>query len=177
MSYYIYEMVEGADYPALISKKRALALITTKSQLRRASLDVADVVCTYGCDDSEENLQAAVLAETGYKTPWIRYTLDEFAAKLHATLPTFHEEEMPDAPPAPPTPPTLFAPRALVQAQPDEIAEAQAFLRARLEEVKQNAPRGRGRPKGPIVCATCKKEFLTSDDKYNHARRGKCVPV
>ena len=28
MSYYIYEMVEGADYPALRSKQRALALIT-----------------------------------------------------------------------------------------------------------------------------------------------------
>ena len=167
MSYYIYEMVEGPDYPALRSKQRALALITAKSILRRASLDVADVVCTYGCDVSEDSLEAAVLAETGYKTPWIRYTLDEFAAKLHATLPTFHEEDMPDVPPAPSAPP----------APPDEITEAQAFLTARFDEVKQAAPRGRGRPKGPIVCAANKKEFLSSDDKYNHVRRGKCVPV
>ena len=55
MSYYIYEMVEGPDYPALRSKQRALALITAKSILRRASLDVADVVCTYGCDVSEDS--------------------------------------------------------------------------------------------------------------------------
>ena len=145
-------------------------MVTAKSKLRRKSLDIPDDICTYGCDASEEDVEAAVLAETGYKTPWIRYTLDEFAAKLNADLPTFHEEVHPEAPPAPPAQPAQ-------PAQPDEIAEAQAFLRARFEKVKQNAPRGRGRPKGPIVCATCKKEFLTSDDKYNHARRRKCVPV
>ena len=100
--------------------------------------------------------------------------LDDIAAKLHANLPTFHEEAHLDV---------LFAPRALVPAppaplaQPDEIAKAQALLRARFEEVKQNAPRGPGRPKSPIVCAACKTKFPKSDDKYNHARRWKCVPV
>jgi hypothetical protein len=64
--------------------------------LRRKSLDVADVICTYGCDASEEEVEAAILAETGYKTPWIPYTLEEFAEKLNADLPTFHEEDLPE---------------------------------------------------------------------------------
>jgi hypothetical protein len=170
MPNYIYEMVEGPDYPTLKKKQRALALITAKAHLRRTSLDVTEVVCTHGCDASEEDVETSVLAETGYKTPWIRYSLDEFAAKLHSDLPTFHEEVQPDAPPAQPSPP---APPA----QPDEITEAHAFLTARFDEVKQAAPRGRGRPKGPIVCAACKKKFLSSDAKYNHVRRGKYVPV
>ena len=154
--YYIYELVEGPDYPALKAKQRALALITAKSLLRRKSLDVADVICTYGCDASEEELEASILAETGYKTPWIRYTLEEFAEKLNADLPTFHEDDVPEeaitsneVPPAPPAP-------------AEEIVVA---------------PRRRGRPKGTIVYPACKKEFASSDDKYNHVRRGKCVPV
>jgi len=67
--YYIYELVEGADYHARKTKQRGLALITVKSLLRRASLDVAVVVCTYGCDAWEEDVEAAVLADTGYKAP------------------------------------------------------------------------------------------------------------
>ncbi len=108
------------------------------------------MICTYGCDASEEELEATVLAETGYKTPWIRYTLEEFAAKLNADLPTFHEDDLPeeamtsdDVPLAQPeVPPALFAPRALVQAPAEKIVVA---------------PRRRGRPKGPIVCPACKK--------------------
>ncbi len=157
--YYIYELVEDPDYHALKAKQRALALITAKSCLRKKSLDAADVICTYGCDASEKEVEAAILAETGYKTPWVCYTLDEFAEKLNADLPTFHEEDLPeeamtphDVPPAQPeVPPAPLAP----------VEEIVVVLR------------WRGRPKGPIVCPTCKKEFLTSADKYNHVRRGK----
>ena len=39
------------------------------------------------------------------------------------------------------------------------------------------APARRGRPKVPLVCAGCKREFHSSDAKYNHVRRGKCIPV
>jgi hypothetical protein len=80
--YYIYELVEGANYPALKARQRAIALATAKSKLRRKSLDVPDVICTYGCDASEEDVEAAVLAETGYKTAWIRYTLKKFCGEV-----------------------------------------------------------------------------------------------
>ena len=135
-------------------------MITAKSLLRRKSLDVADVICTYGCDASEEELEASILAETGYKTPWIRYTLEEFAEKLNADLPTFHEDDVPEE---------AMTSNDVPLAQP-EVPPAPA------EEIVV-APRRRGRPKGPIVCPVCKKEFASSDDKYNHVRRGKCVPV
>ena len=53
--YYIYKLVEGADYPALRARQRALALVKANSKLRRKSLDVPDIICTYGCDASEED--------------------------------------------------------------------------------------------------------------------------
>jgi hypothetical protein len=119
--YYIYELVEGADYPALKARQRALALVTAKSKLRRNSLDFPDVICTYGCDASEEEVEAAVFAETGYKTPWIRYILKEFATKLNAGMPTFHEEAS-AAPPAPPAQPEFpRAPPAQAEAPVEEI--------------------------------------------------------
>ncbi len=60
----------------------------------------------------------------------------------------------------------------------NEISDAQAFLRDRFAAVKLTAaPARRGRPKAPIVCAGCKLEFHSSDAKYNHVRRGKCIPV
>ena len=40
----------------------------------------------------EDILETAVLAETGMKTPWTRYTLDEFIARLKEGLPTYHEK-------------------------------------------------------------------------------------
>ncbi len=158
--YYIYELLESPDYPTLKAKQRALAIITAKSLMRRNILDVADVICTYGCDASEEEVEAAILAETGYKTPWIRYTLEELAEKLNSDLPTFHEEDLPE--------------EAMTS---NEVPPAQPNVPPDPAEEIVVAPRRRGRPKGPIVCPTCKKEFVSSDGKYNHVRRGKSVPV
>ena len=138
-------------------------MVTAKSKLRHKSLDVPDGICTYGCDASEEDVEAAVLAETGFKTPWIRYTLEEFAAELNADLPTFNEEASAAQPESQPARP---------EASPAQPAQPEAPV----EEIAV-APRRRGRPKRPIVYPACKKEFASSDDKYNHVRRGKCVPV
>jgi hypothetical protein len=65
MSYCINDTVEGADYPAFKARQRSLAFVTAKLKLRRGSLDDADDMCTYGCDASEEDVEAAVLAATG----------------------------------------------------------------------------------------------------------------
>jgi len=187
MSYYIYELVEGPDYPALKRRQRALAWTTAKSHLRRAALDVPDVICVYGADVSEDALESAVEKETGLKTPWLRYTLDEFVARLKEDLPTYHEEAPADVTMAPEEAPAAAdvtmapeeAPAAPAEAPAvaDEISLAQEILRGRFAATSLAAPARRGRPKAPIVCAGCKKEFHSSDAKYNHIRRGKCVPV
>jgi hypothetical protein len=67
---------------------------------------------------------------------------------------------------------------AEAHAAADEISLAQEFRRGRFAADKLvAAPARHGRPKAPIVCAGCKKEFRTPDDKYNNSRRGRCNPV
>jgi hypothetical protein len=193
MSYHIYELVEGPDYPALKKRQRCLAWASARAHLRRAALDVPDIVCTYGADVDEDNLEAAVLAETGMKTPWIKYTLDEFVERLKRDMVTFHDEAPAEAPAAPAdvtmapeeapaAADVTMAPADVVmapaEAPADEISQAQEFLRERFAAAKlAAAPARRGRPKAPLVCAGCKLEFHSSDAKYNHVRRGKCIPV
>ena len=93
MSYHIYELVEGPDCPALKRRQLALAWTTAESHLRRAALDVTDVICVYGAKVSEDAPESDVEKKTGLKTPWLRFTLDEFAKRLKKDLPTYHEED------------------------------------------------------------------------------------
>jgi hypothetical protein len=65
MSYHIYELVEGPSYPLLKKKQRMLAWASARGQMRRASLDVPDIVCMYGSEVDEDSLDASVLAEIG----------------------------------------------------------------------------------------------------------------
>ena len=185
MSYHVYELVEGPAYPELMKKQLALAWASARSHLRRAALDVPDVICVYGADVSEDALESAVLAETGLKTPWLRFTLDEFAERLKRDLVTYHDEapaeapaEIPAAAEAPAEAPAdvVMAP-AEAPAAAEEISLAQEFLRGRFAAAALAAPARRGRSKAPLVCAGCKKEFHSSDAKYNHSRRGRCIPV
>jgi len=192
MSYFIYELVEGPAYPEVMKKQRALAWASVRSHLRRAALDAPDLICVYGVEVSEDALESAVLAETGLKTPWLRFTVDEFADRLKRDLVTYHDEahaeapaEAPAAPAdvtmapeeAPAAPADVIMPPAEPPAVADEISDAQEFLRGRFADAKLAAPARRGRPKAPLVCAGCKLEFHSSDAKYNHVRRGKCIPV
>jgi hypothetical protein len=199
MSYHIYELVEGPDYPALKKRQRCLAWASARAHLRRAALDVPDVICVYGADVSEDALESAVEKETGLKTPWLRFTLDEFVERLKRDMVTYHDEAPAEAPAAPAEAPTAadvtmapeeapaaadvtMAPADVVmapaEAPADEISQAQEFLRERFAAAKlAAAPARRGRPKAPLVCAGCKLEFHSSDAKYNHVRRGKCIPV
>jgi hypothetical protein len=143
----------------------------------------------YGADVSEDALESAVEKETGLKTPWLRFTLDEFAERLKRDLVTYHDEAPAEAPAAPAdvtmapeeapaAPADVVMPPAEPPAAADEISDAQAFLRARFAAAKlAAAPARRGRPKAPLVCAGCKLTFHSSDAKYNHVRRGKCIPV
>jgi hypothetical protein len=190
MSYYIYELVEGPAYPELVKKQRALAWDSAKSHLRRAALDVPDVIYMYGAEVSEDALESVVEKETGLKTPWLRFTLDEFAERLKRDLTTYHEEApaptdvamAPAEEPAPTgdvtmAPMDVVAAAADAPAPADEISLAQEFLRGRFKAAALAAPARRGRPKAPIVCGACKLMFLSSDSKYNNVRRGKCIPV
>jgi hypothetical protein len=173
MSYYMYELVEGPAYPELKKKQRMLAWASTKSHLRRATLDVPYVIRVYGAEVSEDALESVVEKETGFKTPWLLFTLDEFAERLKTT--TYHEEApaptdvtmAPAEVPAPmgdvtmvpteepaPTGDVTMAPTeelapmdvVMVAAPTDEISLAQEFLRGRFPAANLAAPVRRGRP-------------------------------
>ena len=62
MSYYIYEPVDGPDYPALNEKQRQLAWITARSHLWRAGTELPNIICSFGAESSEEAVEAVVLA-------------------------------------------------------------------------------------------------------------------
>jgi len=164
-------------------RQRYLAWASARAHARRAALHVPDIVCTYGAEVDEDTLEAAVLAETGMKTPWIKYALDEFVERLKRDLPTYHEEapapeEAPAAADITMAPADVVMAPAEAPAAADEVSLAQEFLRGRFAAATlAAAPARRGTPKAPLVCARCKKEFHSSDAKYNHVRRGKCIPV
>jgi len=83
MSYHIYEVVEGPAYPEPRKKQRMLAWTSARGHLRRAAFDVNDVICVYGAEVSEVVLESVVEKKTaGLKTPWLRFTFDEFAERL-----------------------------------------------------------------------------------------------
>ncbi len=147
---------------------------------------------------SDDALETVVEKETGLKTPWLRLILYEFAERFKRDLPTYHEEApaptgdvtmapteepapmdvtmAPAEEPAPTGDVTIAAAEAPTPA--DEISLAQEFLRGRFAAARLvAAPARRGRPKAPIVRAGCRLEFHSSDAKYSHVRRGKCIPV
>ena len=161
----------------------------------------------YGAEVSEDALESDVEKETGLKTPWLRFTLNEFAERLKRDLPTYHDEASAEAPAAAEAPVEVtMAPEeapvaadvtmatmapavapavadvtmtpAEAPAAADEISLAQEFLRGRFAAAMlTSAHARRSRPKAPLVCAGCKKEFHSSDTKYSHVRRGNCIPV
>jgi hypothetical protein len=195
MSYHIYQLVEDPSYLLLKKKQHMLSWASARGHLRRAALGGPDIVCAYTAEVDENSLEASVLVETGMRIRWIRCTLDESVARLKEGL---HDDEALDAP-APmdvgmaaveahapeeaphddalaPTDVTMTLAEA--PAPTDEISLAQGFLRGRFAAAKlAAAPARRGRPKAPIVYAGCKIVLHNSDAKYNHARRGKCIPV
>jgi hypothetical protein len=207
MSYFVYELVEGPAYPQLMKKQRALAWASARSHLRRAVLDVPDVICVYGAEVSEDALESAVEKETGLNTRWLRFTLDEFAELIKRDLVTYHAEagDNPETPAATEAPADVtmvpeeapaaadvttapadvtMAPEDVVMAPAeasavvDEISLAQEFPRSHFAAAKLDAaPARRGRPKAPLVCAECKLVFPSSDAKYSYVRWGKCIPV
>ena len=118
------------------------------------------------------------------------FTLNEFAERFKRDLPTYHDEAPAgeaDVTMAPEeahvaadvtmAPADVVMAPAEAPAVADEISLAQDFLRSRFATAALAASARRERPKAPLVYTGCKKEFHSSDAKYNHVRRGKCIPV
>ena len=78
--FHIYELGEGDNYDTPPSKPfLALCMAVAKRCLSKSTnIEIPDMICSYGCEATEEDVEAAVLEKTGLRTPWIKYTLAEF---------------------------------------------------------------------------------------------------
>jgi len=93
-------------------------------------------------------LESVVEKEAGLKTPWMRFTLDEFAEHLKRDLATYHDDEAsageadvtmaPEEAFAAPVeaPAPMDVVMAPVEAPAGEISDAQASLKARFAAAK-----------------------------------------
>ena len=171
MSYYIYELVNGSDYPVLNKKQRQLAWITARSHLRRAGTELPSIVCSYGAESSEDDVEAVVLAETGLKTAWVRHTLEEFAFDKSMAMMMIRE------PPAPQDLPMPDVALTKVEDERRQSPEEELSAWGREQFAAQLAAKQRGRPRLSLTCDACNREFPNYNAKYNHTRRGKCVAV
>ena len=162
----MYELVDGNGYPVLNIRQRQLAWITARSHLRRAGTELLPVICSFGAESTEDDVSAVVLAETGLKTAWVRHTLEEFAGnketdKMLIEAPEPQDLPMPDV--------ALMKIEDERRQSPEE--ELSAWGRQQFEAQQ------RGRPTSSLTCDACKVVFPNYNAKYNHTRRGKCVPV
>ncbi len=75
----VWELGEGDAYDEIPSRQmKTLVMASAKRFLSKAILDAPDMICTFGCDATEEELEEHVLVRTGLKTPWIKHTLADF---------------------------------------------------------------------------------------------------
>ena len=57
---------------------KTMVMASAKRLLSKASSEAPDMICTYGCEATEEDLEEHVRARTGYRSPWLRRSLPEF---------------------------------------------------------------------------------------------------
>ena len=167
MSYYIYEMVNGSDYPVLNKKQQQLAWITARSHLRRAGTRLPLVICSFGAESSEDDVEAVVLAETGLKTAWVRHTLEEFAFDKSMAMQMLEYSVINRK--------RVDAPEPEDLPMPDVALKTESVDDCRQPERDDSRQSQRGRPRLSLKCETCNVEFPNYNAKYNHTRRGKCV--
>ena len=82
--FHIYELGEGDHYDTPPSKPSlALRMAVAKRCLSKSTnIKIPNMICSYGCDATEEDVEAAVLEKTGLRTPWIKHTLMDFVQNL-----------------------------------------------------------------------------------------------
>ena len=78
--FHFFELAEGDNYDAPPSKASlALCMAVAKCRLSKSTnIEIPDMISAYGCEATEENVEATVLEKTGLRTPWLKYTLHEF---------------------------------------------------------------------------------------------------
>jgi len=77
--FHIFELAKGDNYDAPPSKASlALCMAVAKRLLSKSTnVEITDMICSYGCEATEEDVEAAALEKTGLRTPWLKFTLHE----------------------------------------------------------------------------------------------------
>ena len=77
--FHVFELVEGADYDTIPSKSSKMhCMLAARQCISKESDEIPDIIFAYGCKASEEDVEAAVFAKTGLRTPWIKDRFSTF---------------------------------------------------------------------------------------------------
>ena len=78
--FHIYELAEGDNYDVPLSKSSiALCMVVAKRRLSKpTNIEIPNMICAYASEATEEDVEAAVLKNTGLRTPRLKYTLHKF---------------------------------------------------------------------------------------------------
>ncbi len=82
--FHIFELGEGDKYDVPPSKAslRLCMAVAKRCLSKSTNIEIPDMICAYGSEATEEDVEAAVLEKTGLRTPWLKYTLPEFMEKF-----------------------------------------------------------------------------------------------
>ena len=97
--FHFFELGEGDNYDVPPSKQSiALCMAIAKRRISKSTnIEIPDMICAYGCEATEEDVEAAVLAKTGLRTPWLKYTLTEFMQEFERKADIVTWEMVPEA--------------------------------------------------------------------------------
>ena len=72
--FHIFELGKGDYYDEPPFKSSlALCMAVAKRRLSKSTqFEMPDMICAYGSDATEEEVEAAVLKKTGLRTPWLK---------------------------------------------------------------------------------------------------------
>jgi hypothetical protein len=78
--FHILELAEGHNYdaPPYIASLALCMAVAKRRLYKSTNIEIPDMICAYGCEATEEDVEAAVIEKTGLRTPWLKYTLHEF---------------------------------------------------------------------------------------------------
>ena len=94
----VFELVEGKNYVAIPSESSNMyCMLAAKQWISKKNDEVIDIIFAYICNASEEDVEAAVFAKTGLRTPWIQDYFSKFMKKFKRKVGILTWELVPEA--------------------------------------------------------------------------------
>ena len=87
----VFELVECVDYDRIPSKSsKTHCMLASRQCISKESEEVPGILFAYGCKASEDDIETAVFAKTGLRTPWIKDTFSTFMKNFEKEQGSLH---------------------------------------------------------------------------------------